>query len=35
MPFAGAELFGGARIDVTDPQVQKIFSAGFVIGGEF
>jgi hypothetical protein len=35
MPFAGVNLFGGARIDTTDPQVQKIFSAGLVLGGQF
>ncbi len=35
MPFAGVDLFGGARIDETKPEVMGIFSAGLVIGGQF
>ncbi len=35
MPFIGVDLFGGARIDETNPEVLKIFSTGVVIGGQF
>lgn len=35
MPFVGVDVLGGARIDTTKPDVQKLFSAGLMIGGEF
>jgi len=35
MPFIGIDVAGGARIDLDNPKMQKLFFAGLSFGGDF
>jgi hypothetical protein len=35
IPFIGIDVAGGARIDTTKPEVQKLFFVGVTFGGEY